>query len=152
MILIIGIDPGATTGLSKYDTNRTLHELRSVKWTSHHAIMKEVDKMLVLPSERYMVGVELPRKAPYRQRDKSYGINYLMSIGQNIERARALIAEFHQRGVQVIEITPKRGWTKWKRDVFNLYFKWDGSSNEHSRDAACHAERARQEFLTGRKS
>lgn len=146
----IGIDPGATTGIAIINDEPRILELASYKWQDYGAygIWLEIRRRAISIAQcaeadlkkYFKISVECPTGGSYNKA-VSQSWKYARGVGMNLERSAELIRLFKRFGFQVKSITPKRGWTKWKADKFNAYFKYEGKSNEHNRDAVLHAVR-----------
>lgn len=134
--LLIGIDPGVTTGFAVWD--RTERRLATVE--SHGAI-GAMSAVLELAREAEVeVWFEDARLRKWfgdaDARQKRSGAGIREGVG-SVKRECALWKEFCEfHGIAHRPIKPAAGTTKLDAARFNALTKWGGRTNEHARDAA----------------
>lgn len=127
--ILIGIDPGTTTGFAVYDRqDKQLVALESGSLIQiYHRLLPYTKIAGVL------VRIEDARLRKWYGKD-SYG---KMQGAGSIKRDSAIweeICQFH--GVDYEMIHPVKGATKLDADTFEKVTKWKGQTNEHKRDSA----------------
>jgi hypothetical protein len=128
-LVVIGIDPGAHTGICQWDGEKILFE-KTVKHEQSAALIRE----------RYqpgmVVGIEQSKRSFIYARSKT---NYRVmlkvarNIGENQAMARELIAFCEGMGARVVRLQPCG--TKLKPLVFAEASGFEGRCSEHVRDA-----------------
>jgi hypothetical protein len=130
-MLIIGIDPGAKTGLAAWepDQNRfqaieTLTIIRAMHF--------------ILLAKRDGIHVEVIfEDARQRTWFGKAGREKLQGAG-SIKRDCSIWEEFCEfNAIPFRCIKPAKGGTKWTAEYFKRVTGWEGRTSEHSRDAAC---------------
>lgn len=138
-MILTGIDPGRKTGLaewnpevSKGDPNRLVLYTFSF-WETYEYITGKY-----LPEETTLFIEDPQKNNPTFGREKMSRKKLdrkAQNVGSNKEQAYQLIQGFRRQGYVVFAIRP--GSAKWTRKELKLYSGgYDGSSNEHERDAA----------------
>lgn len=154
----IGVDPGRHTGVAVWSK----HEKKLVKlltldfWSlvdfldTFTASMQAQDwgsLGIAVQSEEvnFEVVMEDPNliKAIYKDRligkEALTALTMAQSVGRNKEQAFLLMAWMEKRKIIFRTVKPKNrnaGGGKWSADYFRKMAGWDGTSNEHTRDAA----------------
>ena len=127
--ILIGIDPGTTTGLSVYSRDRK--ELLALESGS-------LIEMYHLFTSYIKLGNVLVRIEDARKR-KWYGnrSNAKMQGAGSIKRDSKIWEEICQyHGVDYEMIHPIKGTTKLDAKTFRNITRWEGRTNEHQRDSA----------------
>jgi len=129
-MLLIGIDPGATTGYATWDaTEKRLAVVTSMK--IHHA-MQHVQRAW-LDGKLHTLVIE---DARLRVWFGSKGAEALQGAG-SIKRDCTIWADFlADLGCPVLSLKPQAGATKWTAERFRQATGWAERTNEHARDAA----------------
>jgi hypothetical protein len=128
----IGIDPGAHTGYSVFDTTerRLTHCLTTDFWNVF------VQVGLIDPSD-CTVYVEDASLINYSFRRQG-GIEYQDRLSRNVGRIQRecelLIVGLIRLGYEVKRVKPSG--QKWDVKTFRAYTKWEGRTSGHARDAA----------------
>jgi hypothetical protein len=128
--IVIGIDPGAVTGLAVWDAKE--RRLRDVNSMPIHEAMREVD------AERRAGGLRMVvfEDARLRSWFGAAGREKLQGAG-SIKRDCAIWADYlADIGVPFKQVKPQKGATKWTAERFRQMTGWTGRCNEHARDAA----------------
>lgn len=133
---LIGIDPGAQTGLVVYDRQqKKIVEVRTTDFWDAYGFITLHDV------ERIEVFIENPGliKRPMYQRlsfAKGEGLreNMASRIGENRREAELLIDGLRRRGFSVREVKPTE--KKMKAAEFKRLTRYPSSTNQHVRDAA----------------
>lgn len=125
-MIVAGIDPGSTTGLALWDVQRQkLLELQALKIHQAMARIRETELALVIFED-----------ARQRTWFADKGRESLMGAG-SIRRDCTIWEDFLvELGRPYIARRPAQGGTKWKQEAFARLTKWEGRTNEHTRDAA----------------
>jgi hypothetical protein len=132
---LIGIDPGAQTGLAIYDRQqKKLVELRTTDFWNAYGFVTLHDEKRV---EVFIENPGLIRRPVYQRLSGESGANrrekVASNIGENRREAELLIQGIKARGFNVREIKP----TQKKMDAkdFKRITGYVGSTNQHVRDA-----------------
>lgn len=135
--LIVGIDPGVTTGVAVWD--RTARVLTSVGSMTICAAMEHVKSL------HQGVGVEVWLEDASQRtwfgnadaRQEKYGAGIREGVG-SVKRDCSIWREFcEMHKISYKAVKPASGATKWTAEQFALRTKWQGRTNNHGRDAAC---------------
>lgn len=129
-MIMIGIDPGSTTGFALWEPNRK--ELISVGSDSMLKVMnlvlfqcKEQEHLIIIEDARLRKKFTKSEWSPKR----------LQGAG-SIRRDCSLWEEFCQENdLNYVMKHPRL--TKLSAETFERLTKWEGRTNTHSRDAAC---------------
>ncbi|NJO28537.1 MAG: hypothetical protein HC874_14105 [Richelia sp. SL_2_1] len=128
--ILIGIDPGTTTGLAvKNLSNRGVFlEILSGGILDMMDIVKKYKDQACL----YLVFEDARKRTWFSNKDREA----LQGAG-SIKRDCAIWEEFcKKQGINFISVPPAKGKTKYTADFFKRLTGWEGRTNEHSRDAA----------------
>lgn len=126
--LLVGIDPGVTTGLAVWRL-----DTRALDLVTSMQITEAMDHLLAMRAD--LAGV-IYEDARLRKWLGSKGREALQGAG-SIKRDCSIWAEFLGRhGIPYRQVAPQAGGTKWTAAYFSKVTKWDGRTNEHGRDAA----------------
>ncbi len=128
--IVIGIDPGTTTGLAVFDiVTRKLKEVSSMPihealWLVDGEHRAGVLRMVVFEDARLRMwfgvsGREKLQGAGSIKRDCQIWSDFLLS-----------------NDIPHKAVRPQPGATKWTAERFNKVTGWDKRTNEHARDAA----------------
>ena len=126
--LVIGIDPGKTTGVALLDKKKgELLELKSMTFWSamNYCILSSAATVIVEVPETRAVwsGGNATGKAK---------IKVATNVGGTIREAELMVEGLELAGKKVIRVHPIG---KLDAEQFNRMTGWTGSSNEHTRDA-----------------
>lgn len=148
----LGIDPGEHTGLAIWSKTEkcfkglmTLDFWRTVKFLECFEATMLADSVgsLGLPTESQEISFEVFIEDPAQNsfiysRHKKMTDQTLQTvaqrIGMNKMQATLLIRWMQSKGIKHTPIKPVS--QKWTKTQFDFNTKWQGSSSEHSRDAA----------------
>ena len=126
---IIGIDPGANTGLAFFSAGK-LVEL----WTIHPLALYD---MLAASSASRVIFEDSRLTSPVWSRGTSTAAR--MKIARNVGQVDgicSLIVEACERiGMDALGISPKHKGAKLNAEQFAKVTGWTGRSNQHERDA-----------------
>jgi hypothetical protein len=137
---VIGIDPGASTGLGVWDT--AARELLAVlsmeaQFLAQDWLMQQFTAARAAGTD-VLVVLEDARKSRMGRGGATYGqTNRLQGVGA-VKRDSKVWAQFltHHR-IPFVALPPRRSLTKWSADHFRAVTGWTGKTNNHGRDAAC---------------
>jgi len=125
-MIILGIDPGVTTGLAAWDAQAK--RLTVVTSGSILDMMQEAAQLV--PALIVMEDARLRTWFGNAGREKLQGAG-------SIKRDCSIWTEWAERkGVPLKSIKPQAGATKWTTEHFQRLTGWTGRTNEHARDAA----------------
>ena len=128
---IIGIDPGTVTGVAIWDTLK--------KEYIHIGSGGMIDAFDVIESEIYKLDINFEvwiEDARQRKWYDKVGREVLQGVG-SIKRDCHIWEEFcKNRNLKHRMVAPKNIKTKMSAEGFKKITGWQGSTNEHSRDAA----------------
>lgn len=129
--VIIGIDPGTTTGIASWDnTNRKLLEVKSM--LIHDAMNKCLSYQKIYKDSLFIRFED----ARLRNFFGKKGREHLMGAG-SIKRDCTIWDDFLKaHDFHYASLAPKLGLTKLSREIFAQVTGWKEMTNEHSRDAA----------------
>lgn len=129
-MMLIGIDPGVTTGFAVWDPGaKALLACRSMLI---HEAMRQVEHMHCdgLLREVTMEDARLRTWFGLKGREALQGAG-------SIKRDCTIWADFlGALGVPYRSVKPQAGATKWTAEMFQRTTGWTGRTNEHARDAA----------------
>jgi hypothetical protein len=132
---LIGIDPGAKTGLVIYDRQdkKFTSLLTTDFWGAYHIVA-------AYPKESVEIYVENPnmiKRPMYRRlshiKEENVRENMASKVGENRREAELLIKGLKGRGFTVKECKPTQ--TKMDAEQFRKYTGFKGATNQHVRDA-----------------
>jgi len=136
---VVAIDPGATTGVAAIwpdDESAAVQTEAEDFWTVYHRAGKHGDPSdtLFIVEAPYKTGITHQRLIAGQQRLKAQ-----LKIAQNaggVQREADLLVEgLRELGYDVVEHEPSTS-KKWDHESLEgLIGEWNGSSNEHTRDA-----------------
>lgn len=146
--LIIGIDAGRQTGIAVYDpalksiiTLKLLDFWTTVEFLEGFKDWAKGDPNLIFPSDEIEIEFEVVIEDPqlnaptFVRKDMNFRI--ALSKAQDVGRVKEqsfLLIEYLTRKKVPFKIS-KPTQTKWDAKTFNQITKWQGASNEHTRDA-----------------
>lgn len=135
--LMVGIDPGVTTGYAVWDRERKA--LYAVTSMAIHDAMATV-KQLHESGELHSVVFEDARLRTWfgtaDKRQAASGAGIREGVG-SVKRDCVIWADFLTAlGVKFTAIKPQRGSSKWSPAYFARITGWTGRTNNHGRDAA----------------
>jgi len=138
-VIVIGLDPGTTTGLAVWDTIE--RKLRVVKSCGIVTAMDDVAMWRDHGDRSALVIFEDARTlrvtgGRMEEEQKKYGAAVREGVG-SIKRDCAIWEEF----LEVLGLPYQckkwtRGTTKWDADYFKRITGWEAKTNSHARDAA----------------
>lgn len=134
--LLIGIDCGTNTGFAVWDPAR--REFTKLKTLAIHRAMEAVKALHEMPGVTVEVYFEDARLRNWfeHERNASEYRGKLMGAGA-VKRDSAIWEDFlTDYKIPFKAVAPKNNATKVEVDFFNRITGWEGSSSEHSRDAA----------------
>jgi len=136
VMLHIGIDGGTKTGFAIWDSRlKKFTELKTVDfWTAYymvqHYVPEEVRVYIEDPSQNKPV-FKRPGMRDYEYAKKC------QNVGMVKRESTLLIEGLERLGYKVTKVRPTKGsLTKMNKDRFRTLTKHQGTSSEHSRDAA----------------
>lgn len=130
-MIVIGIDPGTTTGFAIWDPHtRALLAVDSMKL--HRALARveslRADAPLVIFEDARTM--RIGGGETYGQKSRLQGVG-------SVKRDSAIWEEFlEDAGLPYQARTYKAGTTKWTADYFQRITGWTAQTNNHGRDAA----------------
>jgi hypothetical protein len=139
-MILVGIDPGVTTGLARWDA--TAQRLLSVESMPIHRAMDQI--------RAWREGFPFDRLAPgplvifedarnhrvFNGRNARAGASVLQGVG-SIKRDCSIWEDFlTDQGVPFVMRVPNSAATKWTAEYFNRVTGWTIRTNNHARDAA----------------
>lgn len=132
--LIVGIDPGATTGFAVLDPARGERgELLTCEGLLIHHAMRRVESMALAGTLKLVVYEDARLRTWFGTKGKEA----LQGAG-SIKRDSSIWADFlADLGCPVLAAKPQAGATKWDAKLFQRMTGYAGRTNEHARDAAC---------------
>lgn len=130
MSTILGIDPGANTGIA-YFRGGALVRLDTI---APHAIERTLRK--VLPSRVVFEDSRLQSHTWTRGRSAAASAKMARNVGQVDAWCSLIVAVCAELGIPAHGISPAGKGAKIKEPAFAAVTGWTGRSNEHSRDAA----------------
>lgn len=127
---LIGIDPGASTGLALYEAGE-LRELHTIAphqiawWIADLKVQKVIFEDSRLQSHTWKRGKTIAETKKIAR-----------NVGQVDAWCHLIAAVCKDLGVPTLGISPKGKGAKIKDEEFRLTTGWEGRSNQHARDAA----------------
>ncbi len=145
---MIGIDAGRDTGIAIYDRDKKrILELKlldfwaTVELLENFHIYIKGEQDILFPSDDYEVEMEVVIEDPNLNKpvfvDKSMEFRVALDKAQKVGRVKEqsyLLIDYLIRK-KIKHRVSKPSSSKWDAKVFNQITKWQGSSNEHTRDA-----------------
>lgn len=131
-VQILGIDPGAETGVAGFSGGELLF-LRTVEpHTVEHLLRHYAPARVVFEDSR------LERRAWHARTKQAYGaaLATARSLGQVDARCSFITAVCADLGIAAHGISPTAKGAKLNAAAFSLATGWTGRSNQHERDAA----------------
>lgn len=129
-MLIIGIDPGAHTGVAVFDDGR-LVRLMTVEPMHIGAILAGHNPERVIFEDS-----RLQSHTWTKAKSKAAALKMARNVGEVDAWCKLIVAECEKLGIPAHGISPKNKGAKKKPAEFDAITGWTGSSNEHTRDAA----------------
>jgi hypothetical protein len=128
---IIGIDPGTHTGVAIYE-NGILQQLQTIApWDF------KCDVLEILKPDLVVLEDSTEQSHVFTAGKGAVGLKIARNIGEIDAWCKLIKAECGNAGIAYHAISPKNKGAKMAAAAFNLLSGWDGSSNQHERDAAC---------------
>jgi predicted RNase H-like nuclease (RuvC/YqgF family) len=131
MNIIMGIDPGANTGIAIYQAGK-LAELQTVE---PHQLVEVIET--VMPGRVVFEDSRLISPTWKRGVSNAAQLKIARDVGQIDAWCRLIVATCARLGIPAHGISPKHKGAKLDARQFTALTGWTGRSNEHSRDAAC---------------
>lgn len=131
-MLILGIDPGANTGVAVFEGGRLSRLITIEPVHIGRLIDGHQPERVIFEDSRLQSHVWTGAA-----RSKAAAVKIGRNIGEIDAWCKLIVAECAQRGIPAHGISPKQKGTKIEsQDAFNRITGWTGASNEHTRDAA----------------
>lgn len=127
---IVGIDPGANTGVALYDrASKTILEAKTLDF------WRAFDFVCAFSKDEIAVIVEDPglNRPTFREHGNAYRENISQKVGGNKAEARLMIEGLRRMGYLVRTVKPNTA--KWTIDQVKRNTGYTGKTSEHSRDA-----------------
>jgi hypothetical protein len=135
MSLVVGIDPGVTTGYAEWDAAARM--LRTVEGLKIHVAMQRV-AMLHMAGNLSHVVFEDARMRTYFGERKSHAEERARLQGAgSVKRDSTIWEDFlTDLGVPIQAVSPQEKGAKYNAAGFARLTRWEKPTNEHGRDAA----------------
>lgn len=131
MKLIIGIDPGAQTGLATWVPSENRFQTITT-----YSIIQAMNYCLLAIRDGIQIEIRF-EDSRKRKWFGNAGREKLQGAG-SIKRDCSIWQEFCEyHSIPFIAIAPQKGSTKWTSAYFKGITGYTGRTSEHSRDAAC---------------
>lgn len=129
-MLILGIDPGANTGIATYIDGKltSLQTIEPVDIARYLA--KELPKRVVFEDSRLQTFMWT------RATSTAKSLKMARSVGEVDAWCKLIVAVCAELGIAAHGISPKGKGAKLNAAQFAALTGWTGSSNEHTRDGA----------------
>ena len=129
MKIIIGIDPGVSTGVAVYRAGQLAH-LQTIEPHEIDSYITEVQPArVVFEDSRLQSKVWTPVKG-------AAALKVARNVGEIDAWCRLIAAVCARLGIAAHGISPKSKGTKLTHEQFAVVTGWAGRSNQHERDAA----------------
>lgn len=129
MNIIIGLDPGASTGCAIYRTGQLAH-LQTIEPHEIDSYITEVQPArVVFEDSRLQSKVWTPAKG-------AAALKVARNVGEIDAWCRLITAVCARLGIAAHGISPKSKGAKLTAEQFAVVTGWAGRSNQHERDAA----------------
>lgn len=131
-MLILGIDPGSSTGLAHFLDGKLVH-LETIAPLEIERTIREV-----MPARVVFEDSRLESRAWNARTKRDYGaaLATARSLGQVDAWCRLITDVCAELGVPAHGISPKDKGPKREAENFAIYTGWTHRSNQHERDAA----------------
>ena len=136
--IIMGIDPGSHTGIAIYEGGR-LAELQTVE---PHQLVEVIET--VMPIRVVFEDSRLISPTWKRDTTEAARLKIARDVGQIDAWCRLIVATCARLGIPAHSVSPRDKGAKLNAERFQQLTGWNGSSNEHTRDAACVAWQLRR--------
>lgn len=134
MALIIGIDPGTSTGFAAWD--KAAQKLLRVDTLKLHEAMFTLADMHDRGLIEHVVYEDAHLRTWFGNHSAKKDRAKLQGAG-SIKRDCTIWSEFLvDRGIPYLAVKPSAGSTKWTAEHFKRVTGWTGRTSEHGRDAA----------------
>lgn len=143
MSIILGIDPGANTGVAVFQGGR-LVELQTIEPHQLIEVIETVEPDHVVFEDSRLISPTWARKTSAAAR-----LKIARNVGEIDAWCRLIEATCKRLGVPAHGVSPKEKGAKLDAEQFEKLTGWTGRSNEHSRDAACVAWQLRKARAPG---
>lgn len=127
---VIGVDPGASTGVAEYLDGK-LNALATIQPTRIGAMLENVGADLVVYEDS-----RLQSHVWTRVKSPAAAAKMARNVGQIDAWCQTIEAECARLGIKCIGISPKDKGAKLNAEQFKAVTGWDGRNNEHERDGA----------------
>lgn len=128
--IIVGIDPGANTGMALI-VDGQIKDLRTITpWTIEYWLMREKPHRVVFEDSRLQSNTW--SKAP----TKAASAKIARNVGEIDAWCKLIVAICDRLNIPAHGISPKGKGKKLNAEQFEAVTGWKGASNEHTRDAA----------------
>lgn len=130
-MLILGIDPGADTGVAVFEAG-LLSRLITIE-PAHIGRLLDGHN----PERVIFEDSRLQSHVWVKAKTRAAAVKIGRNIGEVDAWCKLIVAECAERGIPAHGISPKvKGAKIEKQDEFNRITGWTGKSNQHERDAA----------------
>ncbi len=130
MSIIVGVDPGANTGLAIYRAGQ-LTELRTIEPVDIDRVLGEI-----MPSRVVFEDSRLQSFVWTRTGNRATALKMARNVGEIDAWCKLIVAVCARLGIAAHGISPAGKGAKLKAEPFAAKTGWAGPSNEHQRDAA----------------
>lgn len=131
MSIIMGIDPGANTGIAIYRAG-VLAELQTIE---PHQLAETI--AVIYPARVVFEDSRLQTHTWKRGVNNAAQLKIARDVGQIDAWCRLIVSTCERLKIPAHGISPKHKGAKLDARQFTALTGWAGRSNEHSRDAAC---------------
>ena len=129
-VLIVGIDPGADTGVAVFEDG-VLSRLITIEPMHIGRLLDGHDpERVIFEDSRLQSHVWVKAKT------RAAAVKIGRNIGEVDAWCKLIVAECAERGIPAHGISPKVKGKKLNAEQFEAVTGWKGASNEHTRDAA----------------
>lgn len=126
--MIIGIDPGANTGIA-YFVGGKLDRLQTISPCVIHEVLTGASRV-IFEDSRLISHVFTTTK------NRASALKMARNVGEIDAWCKLIVSQCAAKGIPVHGISPKGKGAKLNAEEFEKVTGWDKSSNQHERDAA----------------
>ena len=132
----VGIDPGVNTGWASWDSeSKQFLNIYTTNFWDCITALKLLPKEIVESCCVIIEDPNLNRPTFDRPGQNNFAMRKIaQNVGSNKRDAQLIIEWLEANKFEVIKVKPTTG--KWDSKTFKSITKWEGSTNEHGRDAA----------------